>query len=208
MRTHGNHDCQGAIFILKNDGRQESAWQHARGIAHIRAELHSGKASFLHGLKAWNTAVDSSNAFLAIYSHMGCPGIAPSHSGPIVTWEELAGALPNSVSTLWLAGCKSVVAPWGKPSDSPVTSTLLVTTESRDWSRLVKIFEKEVSLDNITFFDQMKGTIVELLGNDEILYLDASDQNEWKAFESRSKTKPLSVEEMKNLEALLFGAAK
>jgi len=57
MRTQGEPDCQGAIFIFKDDGRQEKPWEHARGIPHIRAELHAGKASFLRSL-ACLTLVD------------------------------------------------------------------------------------------------------------------------------------------------------
>lgn len=206
MPTQGERNCQGAIFIFKDDGRQEKPWEHARGIPHIRAELHSSKDLFLRSLKAWNATVDPTNSFLAIYAHMGEPGIAPTPKGPLVTWNELADALPKKVSTLWLAGCKSARHPWEKPSDSPVTGTLLVTTESRDWSALVKIFENEVSLDNIKFFDQMKGTVVDLLGNDQVLYLDARDPTKWKEFEARPPTKPLSDEELKSLGALLFGS--
>lgn len=206
MQTHGTPDCQGAIFIFKNDGRQVQPWTHARVIPHIRAELHSEKPSFLRALAAWNERANPANSFLAIYAHMGKSGIAPTPQGPIITWQELADALPKKVSTLWLAGCKSVLAPWDRPSDSPVTATLLVTTESRNWSSLVKIFEAEISLENINFFDQMKATVIDLLGNDEILYLDAHDPTQWKEFEARPKAQSLTEDELQNLGVLLFGS--
>jgi hypothetical protein len=157
MQAHGEPDSQGAIFVFKDDGRQQTPWEHARGIPHVRAELHSGKDSFLRSLKAWNATVNPKNSFLAIYAHMGEGGIATTPDGAsVVSWNELASAMPKKVSTLWLAGCKSVLAPWEKPSDGPVTGTLLVTTQSRNWAALVKIFENEASLDNIKFFDQIR----------------------------------------------------
>jgi hypothetical protein len=206
MSASGSQACQAAMFVLKDDGpKKERAWQNAAGIKNIRAEQHTTKDTFLASLAAWNAAVDPENAFLAVYAHMGKPGMAPTPKGPLVTWEAFSRALPRRVHTLWLAGCSSaeVLAPWSAPKDSPVMGTMLVTTTKKNWLPLVRLFEQEVDLDDIKFFDEMKKVVTELLGCDEFLYLDAEDQSAWKPFPPRQQaTGPLSVAELADLSLL------
>jgi hypothetical protein len=125
----------------------------------IRGELHRDKTSLLQGLQHWNSQVDPSSAFLCIYSHAGSPGIAPAPDGPVVTWKELAAALPQGVQYLWLLGCDTSAAIEAWTERSPVLHRILVTTESSYWQPFLKFFAYEISTTSITFDDEMHAVL-------------------------------------------------
>ena len=161
----GRITCQAAAFVYKDDRTALQAWQDICHISHIRAEIHNDRTSFLTELAAWNTQVTLTpgNAYLGLYAHMGKPGISPkgtkdpgfSHAN-VVSWTDLAAALPNGVHTCWLVGCKSeaVLSVW-KPAITPVVGHLLVTIKSEAWQPLVKFFADEISLSPINYPENM-----------------------------------------------------
>lgn len=199
MPVRGDLDCQGAVFIYKNDNSQSLAWEDARNLGdHLRVELHKTKPAFLAGLTNWNRSIDPENGFLAIYAHMGDPGMAPTTNGAaneIVTWADLSGALARRVHTVWLIGCHSQSATllWQTPKVSPVLGTLLVTSESEHWLPLLEQFQKEVGrrwLGAIPF-DEMEMAVRAAIPAhaEHIHYYDADNQSAWKKL---SPTPPFS----------------
>lgn len=161
MRTSGILTCQAAAFIYKADASAQKAWNDIESIKDIRRELHGSKTSLLDALKAWNIQphLDPDNSFLAIYAHMGEPGIAPVGSGDpadVISWSELASALPRGVTYGWLIGCNSehALKHWPAPT-GPVRLRLLVTDVSEYWGPLLRHFHEEISLDPIRFPEEM-----------------------------------------------------
>ncbi len=161
--TVGAQDLPAAIFVFKNDQTVAEAWDAVNKIADqegaIRGERHGSKASFLEALESWNELVDPVNSFLCIYSHAGRTGIAPSRTPPrddLVSWEELANALPRGVRHLWLLGCDTSVAleSWGD-LPVPVAHRCLVTVESEKWQPFIKFFAREISVDEIHSSDEL-----------------------------------------------------
>jgi len=157
--------CQAATFVYKDDRAALKAWQDVAQIPHIRAEIHDGRASFLAALRAWNTQpmLVPDNAYLGIYAHMGQGGISPKRrddpmfsSANVISWQELAAAIPERVHTCWLVGCdsKAVLSAW-KPFGGPVLGRLLVTLETNKWRPLVELFAQEISLDPINYPEDM-----------------------------------------------------
>jgi len=168
----GDSDCQAAVFVYKNDCSGPSAWTDVKAInaspRSIRGEWHTRKSHLLSGLRKWNESVDPENAFLCVYAHMGESGlncvrpVTPSAVTWEVTWQELADELPRGVQYLWLLGCESqeCMKSWS-PLGSPVRHRLLVTTESKYWQPLLKVFAAEISLEQIAFDDQMSAKIAQ-----------------------------------------------
>ncbi len=160
----GNLSAQAAIFIYKNDSTAPDAWKDVE-LLHvaeggIRGELHSNKSAFLEALSRWNASVNPSNSFLCIYSHAGAPGIGPEPKYPsedVIEWQELAAALPKGVQYLWLVGCKTQEAlkKW-QPLQGPVLHRLLATDAKFPWLPFLKCFAAEISLEPITFDDEMR----------------------------------------------------
>lgn len=162
MKTIGDADCQGAVFVYKDDKTKDTAWADVERInaehGGIRGELHTQKDEFLRGLRSWESAVDPSNAFLCIYAHMGSSGIncVGQQDARLVSWAELADALPGGVECLWLVGCDSqeCMKSWS-PLSGPVRHILLATSESKPWRPLLKCFAAEISMKRIRFYDEM-----------------------------------------------------
>ena len=152
----GNLACQVAAFVYKDDQTAIGAWRDVQQISDIRGEIHDSRASFLSALKAWNDRpeLNPDNAFLGIYAHMGSPGISPKsgldptfNPADVISWSDLAAALPLGVSTCWLVGCSSVevTAVWD-PVAGPVLRRLLVTQEGNRWLPLLKHFAVEIGI--------------------------------------------------------------
>lgn len=161
----GNLSSQAAVFVYKDDASVPSADADIRAMnaaeGGIRGEIHADKEAFLNGLKRWNSGIEPTNAFLCIYSHAGDLGIAPVRKLPdrsrIISWTELAGALPRGVQYLWLLGCKTekAVNAWGALG-GPVRHRLLATDSKEPWEPFVKFFAHEISIDPITSDDEME----------------------------------------------------
>jgi hypothetical protein len=166
VRTIGKRSSQAAIFIYKNDGTGEIHWPDVKSIharqGGIRAEWHVSKEQFLVSLRAWNRKVDAANSFLCIYAHAGSPGIScdPEDWKALVSWSELAAALPNPVHYLWLLGCKTreCIRAWA-PLHAPVGHLLLATSASKYWGPFIECFEHEITLNNIGYDDEMPGIL-------------------------------------------------
>lgn len=191
----GPVDSPAALFILKDDAKNQIAWEDASEIAHARIELHRTKEAFLAGLRNWNAQLtDPANAFLLVYAHGARAGIAPRNSAAdLVSWSELREVLSRRLATMWLVGCETthVKSQWTTPQASPVTASLLVTTASLDWHRLLPLFRAEVDIDSIVFFDQIKSYLrrhVAALGA-AVDYLDASG-SEWAPFSENEYVDP------------------
>lgn len=169
MYHMGNINSQGAVFIYKDDNTVDKAWKTVRDIdvseRGIRGELHNSKTDFLEAIITWNQSVDPDNAYLCIYAHMGAPGLNCVSDRPaaIVSWDELADALPKGVAYLWLVGCESkeCLNAWD-PLKIPVRHRLLVTKSSIYWGPLIKFFALELSIDPITYDDQMAEKIANI----------------------------------------------
>jgi hypothetical protein len=162
--------CQAAIFCYKADGTVDALKDDLNTIAgnpsQVRGEIHREKAQFLQAVQAWNRQSDPNEAFLCIYAHAGGPGIAPiggeefaSHPNRdnlLVTWDELAQALPHRVAYLWLLGCRTEQAlkKW-QALRNPVLRRLLATNAKYPWQPFVKWFAAEISLDPIVYNDEM-----------------------------------------------------
>lgn len=94
-----------------------------------------------------------------MYAHAGAAGIAPVGAPEkefVISWSELARALPKGVRYLWLLGCKTEKActAW-KSLQGPVIHRLLATSESIRWVDFIRFFALEISLDPIHFDDEM-----------------------------------------------------
>ena len=160
--------------------------------------LTNRKTAFLDGLRGWTDGKDANNTFVAIYSHMGADGLSPDQRNEVVTWQDLKGAL-GKVHTLWLIGCESahVMNVWPSPAVSPVSGTMLVTSETENWLDLVKVFGHEIDLSAVRFFDEVETVVRSLLPKlgHAIHYFDASDPGCWKKFAPRSSAEaPAGVE--------------
>jgi hypothetical protein len=135
-------------------------------------------------------------------------GIATQEDGAeLVTWNQLADALPRGVAVLWIVGCKSeyVRRAWPTPTASPVRSSLLVTTAALDWHELLPHFRAEVDINNFVLFDRMKSYLVQRVSKlgQEVAYLDAS-QPTWVEFPEQeyvdwSQLPAATVEELEAL---------
>jgi len=158
----GNIDCQGAVFVYKDDKTASKAWDDVKWIDQdhggIRGEIHDNRASFLSGISHWNSLVDPSNAFLCIYAHMGPLGIncINGNAATRVLWQDLAATLSHPVELIWLVGCKSneCMTAWA-PLSSPVRHLLLATFESKPWRPLLRCFAAEIDIKHIRFYDEM-----------------------------------------------------
>ena len=166
MRDFGDLGCQAAAFVYKNDDSQDGAWADATGIPDIRVEHHRAGASFTRGLTRWNaqSGIDPSNAFLAVYAHMGEGGMGPVSEpvrGDLVTWEAFDSTLPRGLATLWLVGCRSEFARSAWADGGPLRSggLLVCTTESIHWRPLLAVFADEVSIETVTPYDEMPALI-------------------------------------------------
>ena len=146
------------VIIYKVRDNEGLAWEDAEAIKNVRVELHNQKSQLLDALKLWRAHIRPDNSFIAIYSHMNANGMAPEPGSQFVSWQELSTALAPGVQTMWLIGCESfhVLRAWPTPRHSPVMGTLLVTSTGEKWRELIAVFEREVSLNNIAFFDQME----------------------------------------------------
>lgn len=165
----GDLACQAAAFVYKDDKSAPQAWLDVEGIEHIRREIHGERASFLDALRAWNSQprLEPGNASLAIYAHMGESGIGPgglAGTANIVSWQELAAALPKGAQYCWLIGCKSeyVLSNW-PASGGPVLRRILVTEESKYWGPLVQHFAEEISMDPVRFPEEMPSLLRKLV---------------------------------------------
>lgn len=162
MTRIGDSDCQGAIFVYKDDGTELDATKELSALNirfPITGEIHSVKSEFLGGLQNWNRRIDDpSNAFLCVYAHMGEPGLCcvEDDIGRLVTWEELADSLPNEVEVLWLVGCESShsMRIWSN-GKNPARHFLVATAESKYFLPLVPLFRYEISIDPLFYFDEM-----------------------------------------------------
>lgn len=188
MPVRGEAKCQGAVLVYKADKKTQTAWDDTAEIKDIYRVLRNRRADILDEITQWRRGVNEDNSFVAIYSHMFDGGMAPTerpNPSEVVTWGELREAL-GKVHTLWLIGCESqhAMAAWPTPKDSPVTGTMLVTSESQDWIELVAAFGHEVSLDSIVFFDQMEDHLRKLLPKHggAIHYYDAANKSAWRKF--------------------------
>jgi hypothetical protein len=204
-------DSPAAIFIFKNDGRNQSAWDSADEVAEVLIQHEVQKSIFLDGLREWHRQLDKpwEYAHLAIYSHSFQLGISVDADGSEpISWAELNAALPRRVATLWLVGCRTEYAlrAWPRPADSPVSKSLLVTNASLDWERFLPLFRNEVSLEGFSLYDQMASrlrTAHAKLGA-EVTYLDAKGPK-WTPFpEPAATSKPLPSETIAsvNLQSL------
>jgi len=160
----GNPSSQAAVFVYKDDGSVSQAAADIRSIhgkeGGIRGEVHSDKQAFLTALNNWNSGVDCNNSFLCIYSHAGSPGIAPVRKpskSQVISWSELANALPHGLQYLWLLGCKTeqAVKAW-EPLGGPVRHRLLATDSTEPWEPFLEFFADEISIDPITMDDEME----------------------------------------------------
>lgn len=161
---------QAAVFVYKSDDSVPFAeadiiiMNESEG--GIRGEIHGDKQAFLSSLRTWNSGIDPTNAFLCIYSHAGAPGIAPIPKlpdiSPIISWAELADALPQGVQYLWLLGCETEesIKAW-KPLAAPVRHRLLATDISTKWEPFLKFFAHEISTDPIICDDEMRALLTE-----------------------------------------------
>ena len=162
--------CQAAVFCYKADGTVDDLEADLNtmtgNLGHVRGEVHHEKARFLEAVEAWNKQCAPDGAFLCVYAHAGAPGIAPiggeefvsnpNRDSLLVTWGELAQALPCGVAYLWLLGCctEQALKKW-EPIRSPVLRRLLATNAKFPWQPFVKWFASEIGLDPIMYNDQM-----------------------------------------------------
>lgn len=162
--------CQAAIFCYKADSTVDTLRDDintmAGDLGHVRGEIHSEKVRFLEGVKVWNEQSDPNGAFLCIYAHAGKAGIAPiggeefssnpNRDSLLVTWEELAQAIPSGVAYLWLLGCntKHALRKW-QPLRGPALRRLLATNAKFPWQPFVKWFAAEIGVDPIVYNDEM-----------------------------------------------------
>jgi hypothetical protein len=166
----GSLHCQAAIFCYKADSTVDALKDDLNtmvgNVGQIRGEIHREKTRFLEALKEWNKQSDPQGAFLCIYAHAGGPGIAPIggeefRSNPnrdslLVTWDELAHAIPFGVACLWLLGCRTEQALKNWESlRSPVLRRLLATNEKFSWRPFVKWFAAEIGFNPIVYYDEM-----------------------------------------------------
>ena len=168
--TVGELCSQAAVFVYKNDTSVRFAEADIRAMnkseGGISGEIHGDKQAFISALRTWNSGIDPTNAFLCIYSHAGAPGITPidelPDKSPIISWTELADALPQGVQYLWLLGCeteKSIKA-W-KTLAGPVRHRLLATDSSMYWEPFLKFFAHEISIDPIICDDEIRALLIE-----------------------------------------------
>lgn len=208
----GPAESPAALFIFKDDDKNQVAWDDASAIPYARVELHRKRSAFLDALRAWNLRIeDSTNSFLLVYAHGARNGIATRADGTeLVTWAKLRDALPNGVATLWLVGCltQNVKSHWPTPKASPVTSSLLVTTATLNWLNLIALFRAETDINSIVFFDQMKSYLLrsEAKLGSQVEYLDAIGA-EWAPFAETSYIEPssgykLTREEIQTLQSI------
>ncbi len=195
----GPPNSPAAVFIFKDDGRAQAPWDDAGRIPHVRIELHTRRAAFLEALSAWHSqfAAATENTHLIIYSHAFALGISPCSNGTsYISWAELRAALQQKVAVLWLLGCKSEYAlrAWARPTDSPATKSLLVTTSALDWHELLPFFQKEIDSDDFAFFDEMASLLRKKHGRlgGEVMYLNATG-DEWSVFPEREYVDPSSL---------------
>ena len=151
-QVFGDLDTQAAVFVYKDDGTQHTAGVelariNQRGM--IRREIHDQIQQLLDALRAWNQVIDSKNAYICLYAHMGIGGLCCISNDMTrnVTWSELAQALPRRVVCLWLAGCNSqhAIGSWtGQPH--PVGQYLVATNDSLYFLPLVPLFQCEIIL--------------------------------------------------------------
>jgi hypothetical protein len=212
MPVRGDLQCQGAVFIYKQDDTTNTAWMDACEVDHVRVEVHGDRTRFLAALRAWRTTVNENNSFLLIYSHMGAPGMSPTGgAAQLVTWDELKAALAPSVHTLWLVGCEShhVMAAWPTPADGSVKGTMLVTGSSEKWVELARLFREEVKMDGVVVFDKMEDHVRALLPEhaNSIHYYDASNAAAWSKFPKRDDVDLGEVNELdgEELSRALWG---
>lgn len=162
MKKIGTPGCQGAIFVYKDDPTAADAERELLRLNSnfpVTGEIHSNPDELRQGLLDWNQSIEPENAFLCIYAHMGKPGIScvgEDGGGRIVTWEEIASALPKRVEVLWLVGCTSQYSMdvWieGK---NPVLKYLVATSKSEYFLPLVPLFRYEISINPVFYFDEM-----------------------------------------------------
>jgi len=184
MKILGDVTCQAALFVYKDDGSENAAWNSVCGTYQqegpVRGELHNKKPAFLDGLRTWNEGVKPTNSYLAIYAHMGKSGLGCVRNDPAreVTWQELANALPNGVAILWLIGCNSqeCKTAWA-PLVGPVLGHLLVTTATKYWQPFLTCFNMAISLDPIVLHadipSEVKRSSPKLGQNTEYYRVDA-----------------------------------
>jgi hypothetical protein len=159
---------QAAVFVYKDDASVPFAEADIRTMnkseGGIRGEIHGDKQAFLGALRTWNSGIDPRNAFLCIYSHAGAPGIAPIPALPddprVISWTQLADALPQGVQYLWLLGCKTEesINSW-KPLGGPVRHLLLATDFSTPWEPFLKFFAHEISTSPIIYDNEMRALL-------------------------------------------------
>jgi hypothetical protein len=205
-KPKGPQDSQAAVFIFKNDDKNQLAWEDAGEIPHSRIELHTARASFLPALAAWHAAVrEPGNAHLLVYAHGGARGIATTEKGAeLVTWDQLGTTLGGTVAVLWVVGCQTryALGAWPTPTASPARSSLLVTTATLDWRPLIEHFKKEVDINGFVYFDMMK-SYLKLKAKDHgyaLDYLDAAGET-WRPFEEKeyvdySQSPPPTAEQL------------
>lgn len=165
MKSQGHIESAAAIFIYKADATTQIAWEDASRIADVRCELHNRREEFLQGLNAWNSqaGLNPSNSFLAIYSHMGPAGVSPTEFGAanhsdanIISWSDLAAAIPRGIGTVWLVGCASnIMATESTQMHRTIRNYALVTTDTVAWLLLLPLFAFEISLDPIYYCTEM-----------------------------------------------------
>jgi hypothetical protein len=170
----GDLSCQAAVFCYKGDNTvvplRNDLDRMAGAPPMVRGEIHDDKVRFLAALTKWNEQCDPPAAFLCIYAHSGEPGIAPiggkqlqSHPDPeslIISWEDLALAIPKGVAYLWQLGCRTEEAlkSW-QALRGLVSSRLLATDAKEPWQPFVKWFAAEISLDPIFYNDEMMSVL-------------------------------------------------
>ncbi len=168
--------CQAAIFCYKTDRTVDALKADLNTMAgnldQVRGEIHREKIRFLAAVKAWNKQSDHNGALLCIYGHAGETGIAPiggeafasnpNRDSLLVTWDELAQAIPYGVAYLWLLGCRTEEAlkKW-QALRSPVLRRLLATNASFPWQPFVKLFAAEIGLDPIIYNDEMVSLLLQ-----------------------------------------------
>lgn len=159
----GDLTSQAAVFVYKDDDSVTDAAADIRRMhasqGGIRGEIHADKQAFWDALTKWNSEAEPANAFLCIYSHAGDPGIAPTSddASRIISWTELADALPRGVQYLWLLGCETQKAlnAW-KALGGPVRHRLLATDSEVYWQPFLQFFAHEISIDPVTADDEME----------------------------------------------------
>ncbi len=149
--------CQAAIFCYKTDRTVDALKADLNTMAgnldQVRGEIHREKIRFLEAVKAWNKQSDPNGALLCIYGH---------RDSLLVTWDELAQAIPYGVAYLWLLGCRTEEAlkKW-QALRSPVLRRLLATNASFPWQPFVKLFAAEIGLDPIIYNDEMVSLLLQ-----------------------------------------------